>query len=181
MPGPAHVTGPRLLVEEDGTALGRVSTIDFSTGITATILGTEATVTVTPAGIGAVTNASNVNLNGIGVFDVKVGTVLNFLGIKSESTALTAALDAGNKTVDLTLDPDLQAIADLSTFPGFAKRTAANTWSTADPHCARGPLCTSPIRDRVGGELPPIRQGLDSVSWLNHLDAYGVAARSRLQ
>ena len=47
-------------------------------------------------GAGDITNGVNVNLDGVGVFEGKSGTVLQFRGVKSEHdrSALTAVLDA---------------------------------------------------------------------------------------
>ncbi len=57
----------------------------------------------TAAGSGETNTASNVGNAGIGVFDAKNTSDLEFRNINSTSGALTVTLDAANKNIDLTL------------------------------------------------------------------------------
>jgi hypothetical protein len=52
-------------------------------------------------GGGEANTGSNQNAAGVGVFSGKVGVDLQFRGVAAASTKLSAALNAGNKTVDL--------------------------------------------------------------------------------
>jgi hypothetical protein len=52
-------------------------------------------------GGGETNTGSNQNATGIGVFSAKVGVDLQFRGVAAASSKLSAALNAGNKTVDL--------------------------------------------------------------------------------
>ena len=124
---------------------------------------------------GFVTGGACVNVDGVCVFDGQTGTTLNFRGIKSESApALTSLLDAVNKTVDLTLDADLVALAAL-TSTGFAARTAADTWAlrTLQPPAA-GITISNPAG--IGGD--PTFALANDLAALEGLSGTGFAART---
>lgn len=89
----------------------------------------DITISGIGGGSGTITDGANVNIGGVGVFDGKTGSVLNFRGINTlAGSALTVTLDGPNRKVDLDLDPDLKAIAAL-TASGLAARTGPDTWA----------------------------------------------------
>jgi hypothetical protein len=56
------------------------------------------------AGLGDITNAANVGTLGLGLFDAKVGTVLNFKNLYSLSNFLLLTNNPTTKTIDITVD-----------------------------------------------------------------------------
>ena len=78
-------------------------------------------------GAGDITKGANVNLDGVGVYEGKSGTILQFRGVKSEhdNAALTAVLDATNKTVDLDLEEEKLLFDSLDLVPSAAPAYSA--------------------------------------------------------
>lgn len=68
-------------------------------------LNADGTWAVPPGtGGGEVNTGANVATNGVGVYDGKSGTTLNFRGIASETAALSVTLDDAENDIDLDID-----------------------------------------------------------------------------
>lgn len=65
------------------------------------------------AGGGEANTASNVGVGGVGLYDAKAGVDLQFRNVNAASNKVTVALDAGNKEVDLDIDPSKIDLDDL--------------------------------------------------------------------
>ena len=105
------------------------------------------------AGGGEVNTGANINVDGIGVFDGKVGVQLQFRGIKSEDAAILVTHDATNKTIDFTLDETVIPLDNLSGTLGVAKGgTGGNKSNIAQGRFFASPLSGSgAMTDRTIG------------------------------
>lgn len=75
----------------------------------------------------------NANVTGVGVFDNDTDDLVQFRGIVSDSASLTVTLDAGNKTILLSFDPEalVADIPDATTTQRGILETATNAEAIA--------------------------------------------------
>lgn len=74
-------------------------------------------------GGGSVNSASNVGSGGVGLFDAKIGSDLQFKNINAGSSKITITDDTGDKEVDIDVDPSQIDIDDLGLTGTFSNDT----------------------------------------------------------
>lgn len=89
-------------------------------------------------GSGEVNTASNVGTGGVGLFDAKVSTDLQFRNINAGSAAITVTLDGANKEVDIDVDPAQIDVANLGGMGSLSNDTFVGTSSTGDIESING-------------------------------------------
>lgn len=177
-PAGAGVTGAQNVGGGVGLFAGLTgTTLDFrslvaGSGISITSNATTATISTTGGG-GDITDGSNVNVGGVGVFDGKVGTTLTFRGVAPASGGgLAVTLDDGNNLVNVGIAAGGVQLSHLLNFTGWSllgnpTTTAgpptiitANLLTSVGPDAStellgfEGALSSSPMRRYDVGTLP---------------------------
>lgn len=83
-------------------------------------------------GGGTVNSASNAGTGGVGVFDALVGDDLRFRNINAGSNKITVTYDAGNKEIDVDVDPANIQFGDLGGLGALFNSSVLGTDSTGD-------------------------------------------------
>ena len=101
-----------------------------SGGGTTNFLRADGSWAAPPGGGGSVNSASNVNVDGVGIFKQQTGADLEFRGINAASSKVTTVLDATNNTIDIDVT---EANLTLGNMGGTvdATRIASNAVTTA--------------------------------------------------